>query len=107
MPKTLNEKTLIVDDDESNRPSLIATLGQWGDGGVEARAVAGAVAAYEVERAKKICLRIKDDLDAFLDGRVTLEPNSAFLLHLTACRNCCRAFEARVIVRHSLRNRIR
>lgn len=54
---------------------------------------------------EKTCLQIGNDLDAFLDGRLSLEPDADFLLHLTACRNCCRAFEARVSVRRFFRGR--
>lgn len=54
---------------------------------------------------EKSCLQIGNDLDAFLDGRLSLEPDADFSLYLTACRNCCRAFEARISVRRPFRGR--
>ncbi len=54
----------------------------------------------------KSCLQHKADLDAFLDGRLSLEPDSEFLHHLTACRGCCRALEAWVVVRNGLGGRL-
>ncbi len=56
MPKVLKEKILVVEDDKSNRLSLIAALGVWGYEPVEAETVTGAVVAYEAESPAAVLL---------------------------------------------------